>query len=92
MQSTTSPSTPRAYIPAMLYKGYASTLSLPIRRIYGTSLKTGKLPEGIALAIVKALDKGSDKCEPFNFCQSLQQTTYKLNPRTQSTFRAGNRS
>ena len=54
-------------IPAQFYKDYASALSLPIKIIWEASLKTGKLPEGIALAIVKPLDKGGDKCDPSNF-------------------------
>ena len=54
-------------IPAQFYKDYASALSLPIKIIWEASLKTGKLPEGFALATVKPFDKGGEKSDPSNF-------------------------
>ena len=54
-------------IPAQFYEDYALSLITPIKIIWEHSLRTGKLPEGTALAMVNPLDKGGDRTDPANF-------------------------
>ena len=54
-------------IPALFYKEFIEELIYPIQKIWRTSLDTGKLPEGIALAIITPIYKGGIRSTPANY-------------------------
>ena len=54
-------------IPAFLYKEYTDALIRPLIQIFNMPLKLGKLPEGVALAIITPIYKSGDKSLPVNY-------------------------
>ena len=54
-------------IPAYIYRDYIDQLAYPIMEIWRTSLDIGKLPEGIAQAVITPIYKGGIKSEPANY-------------------------
>ena len=54
-------------IPASIYKQYDEQLLSPIMKIWRTSLDTGNLPEGFALAIITPIFKGRTRSLPANY-------------------------
>ena len=54
-------------IPAFLFKDYIDQLLYPILKIWRTSLDTGNLPEGTALAVITPIFKGGVRSAPANY-------------------------
>ena len=54
-------------IASTIYKEYSVQLAQPITQIWRLSLDTGKLPEGIAQAVITPIYKGGVKSLPANY-------------------------